>query len=130
MAFGDLDHVGVVVADLSEAENEYQQLGFSVLYRERIEEQGVDIVGLRAGDSSIELLKPISPDSALQRYLGDQRSRLHHLDYRVVGLENEIQLLLSLGVPMVEKQSRRGAEGKRNAFVHPTYTGATLVELC
>ena len=67
-----LDHVAIVVSDLGAAEAAYRSLGFEVRYRERVTDQGVDIVGLRAGDSSIELLVPLEPDSPLVRYLGER----------------------------------------------------------
>jgi methylmalonyl-CoA/ethylmalonyl-CoA epimerase len=129
-ANGELDHVAVVVADLAEGEQTYAKLGFSVLYRERIDEQGVDIVGMRAGGSVIELLKPLRADSSLQRFLGDQRSKLHHLAYRVGNLEAELERLKSAGVPLIDKKPRRGARGNRIAFIHPSYSGGTLIELC
>lgn len=125
-----LDHVAVVVADLREAERSYGALGFSVLYRERIDEQGVDIVGMRAGASVIELLKPISAHSALTRFLGEQRSRLHHLAYRVADIEDELGRLAAAGVPLIDRTPRRGAHGNRIAFIHPSYSGGTLIELC
>jgi methylmalonyl-CoA/ethylmalonyl-CoA epimerase len=127
---GALDHVAIVVADLAQSEREYALLGFSVLYRERIEEQGVDIVGMRAGASSIELLKPLDARSPLQRFLGNQRSKLHHLAYRVGDLEAEIRRLLAAGVPLIDTTPRRGARGNRIAFIHPSYSGGTLIELC
>jgi methylmalonyl-CoA/ethylmalonyl-CoA epimerase len=125
-----LDHVAVVVADLAESEAAYARLGFDVLYRERIDEQGVDIVGLRAGDSVIELLKPLAGDSPLQRFLGDQRSKLHHLAYRVHDIEAELARLSSAGVRLIDTKPRRGAHGNRIAFIHPSYAGGTLIELC
>lgn len=130
MPFGELDHIAVVVADLTEGERVYTGLGFSVLYRERIEEQGVDIVGMRAGESAIELLKPLRDDSSLNRYLGGQRSKLHHLAYRVDDLKAELARLKSLGVPLIDQTPRRGAHGNQIAFIHPSYSGGTLIELC
>ena len=130
MPHGALDHVAIVVADLDESQRVYEGLGFGVLYRERIEEQGVDIVGMRAGSSAIELLKPLAPDSPLQRFLGEQRSRLHHLAYRVADLEAELRRLRSAGVPLIDEEPRRGAHGNRIAFIHPSYSGGTLIELC
>ena len=126
----ELDHVAVVVADLAESEALYAQLGFGVLYRERIQDQGVDIVGLRAGDNVIELLKPLASDSPLQRFLGDQRSKLHHLAYRVEDLEAELGRLSARGVRLIDTVPRRGAHGNRIAFIHPSYAGGTLIELC
>jgi len=130
MRRGELDHVAVVVADLAQGEQIYAKLGFEVFYRERIEEQGVDIVGMRAGDSAIELLRPLSSDSPLQRFLGNHRSKLHHLAYRVADLEAELARLKSAGVPLIDETPRRGAHGNRIAFIHPSYTGGTLIELC
>jgi methylmalonyl-CoA/ethylmalonyl-CoA epimerase len=130
MQHGSLDHVAIVVADLLESERLYVQLGFSVLFRERIDEQGVDIVGMRAGESAIELLKPLRTDSSLQHFLGDQRSRLHHLAYRVDDLARELARLQSLGVPLIDERPRQGAHGNRIAFIHPSFTGGTLIELC
>ncbi len=130
MPHGELDHVAIVVADLDESQQVYEGLGFGVLYRERIEEQGVDVVGMRAGDNAIELLKPLTSDSPLQRFLGQQRSRLHHLAYRVDDLEAELRRLRSKGIPLIDEKPRRGAHGNRIAFIHPSYSGGTLIELC
>jgi len=130
MHHGELDHVAVVVADLTQGEQTYAKLGFEVLYRERIEEQGVDIVGMRAGDSAIELLAPLSSDSPLRRFLGKHASKLHHLAYRVADLEGELARLKSAGVPLIDETPRRGAHGNRIAFIHPSYSGGTLIELC
>jgi methylmalonyl-CoA epimerase len=125
-----LDHVAVVVADLASAEASYAALGFAVRYRERVEDQGVDIVGLRAGVATIELLKPLRADSPLHRYLGDRPSRLHHLAYRVDDIAAEIERLRARGVRLIDEEPRRGAHGNLIAFIHPSATGGTLMELC
>ncbi len=127
---GELDHVAIVVADLAESEQVYATLGFAQLYRERIEEQDVDIVGMRAGESVIELLKPLTATSPLQRFLGDQRSKLHHFAYRVDDIEAELVRLRDAGVRLIDERPRRGAHGNRIAFIHPSFSGGTLIELC
>jgi methylmalonyl-CoA epimerase len=125
-----LDHVAVVVADLAAAEATYVSLGFSVRYRERVDEQGVDIVGVRAGDCTIELLRPLAPESPLVRFLGDKTSRLHHFAYRVKDIVAELAVLKRRGVRLIDETPRRGAHGNLIAFLHPESTGGTLVELC
>jgi methylmalonyl-CoA epimerase len=125
-----LDHVAIVVADLAAAEAAYIALGFAVRYRERVDEQGVDIVGIRAGDSTIELLRPIGEDSPLHRYLGEKQSRLHHFAYRVADIAAELAALKSHGVRLIDERPRRGAHGNLIAFIHPSDTGGTLIELC
>jgi methylmalonyl-CoA/ethylmalonyl-CoA epimerase len=125
-----IDHIGIVVADLRASERTYEQLGFGVRYRERIEEHGVDITGMSAGECTIELLKPLSAASPLQRYLGGKPSRLHHLAYRVADIEAEIRRLSDAGMKLIDRQPRRGAQGNRIAFIDPQSTGGVLLELC
>lgn len=125
-----LDHIAIVVADLAAAQTAYERLGFVVRYRERVEEQGVDIVGMRAGDSTIELLLPLSPHSPLVRFLGDKPSRLHHFAYRVSDVAAELAALKARGIRLIDEQPRKGAHGNLIAFIHPSATGGTLVELC
>lgn len=125
-----LDHIALVVANLSEAEQIYASLGFAVRYRERVDEQGVDIVGMRAGESTIELLKPLSADSPLERFRGDKPTRLHHIAYRVPDIEAELAKLRGAGIRLIDDRPRRGAHGNLIAFLHPSATGGTLIELC
>ena len=125
-----IDHVALVVADLAGSEKLYASLGFEVAYRERVEDQGVDIVGLRAGQSTIELLKPLVEDSPLARYLGDKPSRLHHIAYGVADINTELARLADLGMKLIDERPRRGAHGNLIAFIHPSSTGGTLIEVC
>jgi len=125
-----IDHVALVVADLAEAEQTYAALGFEVRYRERVDDQEVDIVGMRAGDATIELLKPFTQGSPLDRFRGDKPSRLHHVAYRVADLEAELRRLKQGGMRLIDERPRLGAHGNLVAFIHPSATGGTLIELC
>jgi methylmalonyl-CoA epimerase len=130
MANRELDHIALVVADLIDAEQIYASLGFEVRYRERVADQGVDIVGMRAGESTIELLKPLTLDSPLERFRGDKPTRLHHIAYRVPDIEAELERLRSAGIRLIDDRPRRGAHGNLIAFIHPSATGGALIELC
>ena len=125
-----IDHVALVVADLERSAALYATLGFSERYRERVEDQDVDIVGMRAGDSTIELLKPLRPGSPLARFLGDKPSKLHHVAYRVPDIEAELERLKGLGLALIDERPRRGAHGNLIAFIHPSATGGALIEVC
>jgi len=126
-----IDHVALVVADLDATVALYTQtLGFAVVYRETIADQGVDAVGLRAGDSIVELLRPLDPHSAIARFLGDAPTKLHHTAYRVADIRAELARLKAAGVRLIDEEPRRGAHGNAIAFLHPKSTGGTLIELC
>jgi methylmalonyl-CoA epimerase len=126
-----IDHVAIVVADLDASIAFYTQtLGFSQVYREIVADQGVEAVGLRTGDSVIELLRPLDEGSPIARFRGDAPSKLHHTAYRVADVAAELARLKSLGVRLIDETPRRGAHGNTIAFLHPKSTGGVLIELC
>ena len=126
-----IDHIAIVVADLEATLAIYtQSLGFEQIYRETIADQGVEAVGLQAGESSIELLRPLDEDSPIARFRGSAASKLHHTAYRVDDLPAEIAALRARGVRMIDERPRKGAHGNLIAFIHPASTAGVLIELC
>jgi len=126
-----LDHVAIVVKDLDSALELYTKtLGFTVAYRETISDQGVEAVGLQAGESVIELLRPLSEGSPVARYRGDAQTRLHHTAYRVDDLPAALKSLKESGVRLIDEAPRKGAHGNLIAFIHPQSTHGVLIELC
>lgn len=126
-----LDHVGIVVADLDATLRLYTQtLGFRVLYRETVTDQGIEAVGLAAGPSVIELIRPLDEASAIARFRGDAPAKLHHTAYRVPDIRAELARLRAAGVRLIDEEPRRGAHGNTIAFLHPRSTGGVLIELC
>ena len=97
-----IDHVAIVVKDLDAALDLYRgTLGFEQVYREIVADQGIEAVGLRAGGSVIELLRPLSDDSPVARFRGDAETKLHHTAYRVADIAAELARL---------KAARRAAD--------------------
>ena len=126
-----IDHVAIVVKDLDKTLEIYTKtLGFVQVYRETIDDQGVEAVGLRAGDSVIELLRPLDESSPIAKYRGDAQTRLHHTAYRVADLNAELARLKALGVRLIDERPRKGAHGNLIAFLHPKSTAGVLIELC
>ncbi len=126
-----IDHIAIVVKDLEATIALYTQtLGFKPVYRETIADQGVEAVGLEAGDSIIELLRPLDEDSPIAKFRGEAASKLHHTAYRVDDLEAALADLRSKGARLIDEHPRKGAHGNLIAFLHPKSTGGVLVELC
>ncbi len=126
-----IDHIAIVVKDLAATLQLYTgTLGFTQVYRETLLDQGVEAVGLIAGDSVIELLLPLDEHSAIAKYRGSAASKLHHTAYRVADIEAELARLKAAGVRLIDEVPRRGAHGNRIAFLHPSSTGGVLIELC
>lgn len=126
-----IDHIAIVVADLEATLALYTNtLGFTELYRETIPDQGVEAVGLRAGDAVIELLRPLDPNSTIARFRGNAPTKLHHTAYRVANVVEELVRLKSQGIKLIDEHPRQGANGNTVAFLHPNSTGGVLIELC
>jgi methylmalonyl-CoA epimerase len=126
-----IDHIAIVVRDLDATIELYTRtLGFEQIYREIVADQGVEAVGLRAGESVIELLRPLDETSPIARYRGDAATKLHHTAYRVDDLVGELARLKAAGVRLLDEHPRAGAHGNRIAFLHPKSTLGVLVELC
>ncbi|HTX57631.1 MAG TPA: methylmalonyl-CoA epimerase [Candidatus Acidoferrales bacterium] len=126
-----IDHVAIVVKDLDAAIALYTQtLGFRPVYRETIADQGVEAVGLEAGDSVVELLRPLDADSPIARFRGDANTKLHHTAYRVDDIETALADYKAKGVRLIDEHPRKGAHGNLIAFLHPKSTGGVLIELC
>lgn len=126
-----IDHIAIVVADLEGTVDLYTRtLGFTEAYREIVDDQAVEVVGLRAGDASIELLRPLDPQSPIARFRGDAATKVHHTAYRVADLRAELTRLRAQGVRLIDETPRRGAHGNAIAFLHPDSTAGVLIELC
>lgn len=126
-----IDHVAIVVKDLEATLALYTQtLGFSLVYREIVADQGIEAVGLRTGDAVIELLRPLSEDSPVARFRGEAAAKLHHTAYRVRNVAAELAKLKEAGIRLIDEVPRRGAHGNTIAFLHPKSTAGVLIELC
>jgi methylmalonyl-CoA epimerase len=126
-----IDHIALVVADLEATIALYTQtLGFSFVYREIVADQGIEAVGLRSGDSIIELLRPLDETSPIAAFRGSAPTKLHHTAYRVDDIAAELARLRAAGVRLIDDVPRKGAHGNTIAFLHPKSTGGVLIELC
>ena len=123
-------HVGIAVADLDAAVETYSRLlGAEVEHRDRLEEQGVDAVSLRAGTGRIELLAPLGAETPVGRFLAKRGPGLHHVAYQVPDAEAALDALRAQGVALLDETPRTGIRSSRVAFVHPKSSGGVLTEI-
>ena len=125
-----IDHIGVAVEDLDGAIELYRnRLAMPLVHREVVEEQGVEAVLLDVGDSHVELLAPLRPDTPVGKFLERRGPGLHHVAYRVQSIEATLEALRGAGMRLIDEQPRIGIRGSRVAFVHPASTGGVLTEI-
>ena len=130
IALIDIDHVGIAVADLETAVDEYRLvLGLEPTHRERVEDQGVDEVLFAVGSSYVQLLGALGPDTPVGRSLASRGPGLHHIAYRVDDVSATLAHLRTEGAQLVDEIPRPGSRNTLIAFVHPRSMGGVLVEL-
>jgi methylmalonyl-CoA/ethylmalonyl-CoA epimerase len=127
---GAIDHVGIAVDDIEAAISLYHDsLGMPVVHREKVAEQGVDAALLDVGDSHVELLEPLAPETAVGRFMARRGPGLHHVAYRVEDIEQTLTELKTSGMKLIDERARVGIRGSRVAFIHPGSTGGVLTEI-
>ena len=128
--FGRIDHIGVAVEDLDESIALYgERLGMEVQHRETVEEQGVEAVLLGVGESHVELLRPLGPDTAVGKFLARSGPGLHHVAYGTDDIDSALETARGAGLVLIDERPRTGIRGTRVAFLHPKSTGGVLTEL-
>jgi methylmalonyl-CoA/ethylmalonyl-CoA epimerase len=128
--FERFDHIGVAVEDLDEALVLYgERFGMEIQHRETVEEQGVEAVLLGVGESHVELLRPLGPDTAVGKFLARSGPGLHHVAYGTDDIESALESVRAAGIELIDERPRIGIRGSRVAFLHPKSTGGVLTEL-
>jgi len=121
-------HVGIAVASIAEALPFYRDvLGLSPGRPETAD--GATVVSLRFGDVDVELLEANQPDSPVAKFLARRGPGIHHICYRVPDLGAALARCRAAGYRLVDDTPRRGAGGRRIAFLHPKATHGVLLEL-
>ena len=128
--FGRIDHIGVAVEDLDDAIALYsQKFDMREQHRETVEQFGVEAVLLEIGDGHVELLSPLSSESAVGKFLERSGPGLHHVAYATDDIESSLEQVRSAGLRLIDEEPRTGIRNSRVAFLHPKSTGGVLTEL-
>jgi len=121
-------HIGIAVTSISEALAFYRDvLGLSPGHPETAD--GATIVSLHFGGVDVELLEPQDPASPVAKFLAKRGPGIHHICYRVSDLDATLQRCRTAGYQLIDATPRRGAGGRRIAFLHPKTTNGILLEL-
>ena len=130
MLFGRIDHIGVAVNDLDAALELYGG-GFDMAeqHRETVEAQGVEAILLEVGEGHIELIRPLSPDNGVAKFIERKGEGIHHVAYQVDDIDAAIERVRAAGMRLIDEEPRTGIRGSRVAFLHPKSTGGVLTEL-
>jgi methylmalonyl-CoA/ethylmalonyl-CoA epimerase len=128
--FGRIDHIGVAVEDIDAAVELYSRsFQMREQHRETVEEQGVEAVLLEVGDGHVELIRPLSPDTGVGKFIAKNGPGLHHVAYATDDIDSTLGAVRDAGLRLIDEKPRTGIRNSRVAFLHPRSTGGVLTEL-
>lgn len=126
-----VDHIGIAVKSLEDTLPFYTEvLQLPLLAIEEVLSQQVKVAFLQAGETKLELLEPMSADSAIAKFIEKRGEGIHHVALGVESIEERIEEMKVKGIRMIDETSRPGADGADIAFMHPKAAHGVLVELC
>ncbi|HJT68323.1 MAG TPA: methylmalonyl-CoA epimerase [Pyrinomonadaceae bacterium] len=125
-----VDHIGIATPTIDEGLAIWRDaLGLEADATEEVTEQGVRVCMLPVGDTHVELLEPLSAESAVGRFLAKRGPGIHHIAIEVRDIKASLAELKQKGARLIDETPRVGARGCLVAFVHPSSTNGVLLEL-
>lgn len=126
-----IEHIGIAVSNIEDANNIYKSLlGYSHYKTEIVESEGVNTSFFICGESKIELLEATNPESPVAKFIDKRGEGIHHIAFLVSDIKAEIKRLKKEGFIVLNDEPRRGADNKWVVFLHPKSSKGVLVELC
>lgn len=128
--FTKLLHIGIAVRNLDDSIKLFcRLLETTVIHREAVAAQKVNVAVLPLGDTRLELTEAAAPDSPIAKFIEKRGEGIHHLSFEVDDIRTELQRLEQAGFWLIDREPRLGADGYLVAFLHPKSTNGVLVEL-
>jgi methylmalonyl-CoA/ethylmalonyl-CoA epimerase len=125
-----VDHIGIATKSIEEGLAVWQDaLGLKVDSTEEVTEQGVKVCMLAVGDTHVELLEPLGPDTSVGKFLAKRGPGMHHIAIEVSDIHASLAELKNKGARLIDETPRVGAGGCLVAFIHPSSANGVLLEL-
>jgi len=126
-----IEHIGIAVADLEKSVALYEKLLGQPCYAvEEVADQRVRTAFFKVGETKIELLESTDPEGPIARFIEKRGEGIHHIALSVEHVADALQEASELGINLIDRDPRKGAEGLQIGFLHPKSTHGVLLELC
>jgi methylmalonyl-CoA/ethylmalonyl-CoA epimerase len=126
-----VEHIGIAVKSLEQSIPLFEKLLQTPCYKtEAVASENVTTAFFRKGETKIELLESTSEEGVIARFIQKKGEGIHHLAFEVADIKAEMRRLEEEGFTLLNKEPKRGADGKIVCFLHPKDTASVLIELC
>ncbi|MFL3044605.1 MAG: methylmalonyl-CoA epimerase [Candidatus Neomarinimicrobiota bacterium] len=125
-----IEHIGIAVKDLDVSAPFWKDvLKISHKGKETVAQEGVITDIYDTGRGKVELLKSMSSNSVIEKFLKNSGEGIHHVCFEVKNINKAILELKDLNINVLSEHPTTGVEGNKVVFIHPKSTGGVLVEL-
>jgi len=126
-----IEHIGIAVRSLDESIPYYESLlGTKCYATEQIKEQFVKVAFFLIGQTKIELLESTDPIGPIGSFIEKRGEGIHHIAFAVDNADEALNDAKANGFRLIDKVSRKGAEGMNIGFLNPRSTKGILIEFC
>ncbi len=126
-----IEHIGIAVKNLEECISYYENiLGIKCYAVEEVTDQKVKTAFFKVGQTKIELLESTDPQGPIGKFIEKRGEGMHHIAFAVKDVDGCLKEAEEKGIRVIDKKSRKGAEGLNIGFLHPKSTFGVLTELC
>ncbi len=126
-----IEHIGIAVNDLQQAIKYYEDvLGLKCYAVEEVADQKVRTAFFLVGETKIELLESSDADGPVGKFIEKRGEGIHHIAFAMDDASQALKEAEEKGVQLIDKTSRKGAEGLDIGFLHPKSTFGVLTEFC
>lgn len=126
-----IDHIGIAVKSLEESIPLYENLLGSKCYAiEHVEDQFVKTAFFLVGQTKIELLESTDPEGPIGNFIEKRGEGIHHIAFSVDNTDDSLNNAKENGFRLIDRVSRKGAEGMNIGFLNPKSTHGILIEFC
>ena len=131
MKTSHIEHIGIAVKSLEESIPFYENiLGLKCYAIEDVADQKVRTAFFMVGQTKIELLESTDREGPIGKFIEKKGEGLHHIAFSVNNINGNLKEVEKKGIHLIDKTSRKGAEGLDIGFLHPKSTYGVLIELC
>ena len=124
-----INHIGIAVADNETAANFWNSaLNLTIDHVEEVAAQKSQVTFIPVGQSEIELVKAMSEESTIAKFVAERGPGMHHICLETDDISGMLTHLKEKGIRLINETPLE-EPGRLMAFIHPKSTGGVLVEL-
>lgn len=123
-------HIGIAVKDMEETLKAFTAaLNLPLPPIKEIPERKMKVAVINMGGIGLEFIQDDSGYGEFAKFIRERGNSIHHFCLLTDEIENDIEMLKSRGVEMVDERPKMGVRGKRIAFVKKNLLGGIALEL-